>query len=215
MTAHAGGAAYSSSSAASAATRAELRAHMRRLRRSLSPQTQYRAALSVAHRLLRLALLKPGARIGVYLALPGELNLQPFFDRAWRRGCRLFVPHITHVRRRRMAFYPLTPASQLREGQWNIPQLRDPHRLHYVDSNTLDAVLVPTVAFDRQGHRLGMGGGFYDRHFARRRYAPRWRPHLIGIAYACQEVAALNAQPHDVHLELIVTEHAVIRASRP
>jgi 5-formyltetrahydrofolate cyclo-ligase len=212
MTAHVGGA-IPSSQAAVAAERTALRIQMRSLRRSLPLDKQRQATLAVTQQLLRLPLFKAGARIGIYLALPGELNLQPFIEHAWARGCRLFVPHITHARRRTMAFYRFTPISRLRIGQWRIPQLCNIHSQQRIDTAMLDAVLVPTVAFDRHGNRLGMGAGFYDRHFARLLRTPGWqRPHLIGVAYACQEVPALGAQPHDVRLELIATERAIFRS---
>jgi 5-formyltetrahydrofolate cyclo-ligase len=193
-----------------------LRQQLRRKRRAIPPTEQASAATAVARLLSRQPLIKPGARIGVYLALPGELNLQPFIELAWMRGCRVFVPHISHARRKQMAFYPLQPGSPLQAHDWGMPQLRDVEHQQRCPTDRLDVVLVPTVGFDTRGNRLGMGGGFYDRHFARLSRAGRWhRPHLIGVAYACQEVARLETQPHDVRLELIVTERAIFRAQTP
>lgn len=215
MTAQAGGA-IPLSLATLMARRNALRQQLRRRRRAIPPAEQTKAATAVARLLSRQPLIKPGARIGVYLALPAELNLQPFIELAWRRGCRLFVPHISHARRKQMRFYRLQPGSRLQAHDWGMPQLRDIERQQYCPSDRLDVVLVPTVGFDIRGNRLGMGGGFYDRHFARLSRAARWRrPHLIGVAYACQEVARLDTQPHDVRLELIVTEHAIFRAQTP
>ncbi len=211
MTAQAGGA-IPSSQVALATDRSALRQQLRRIRRSLSSSEQRNAAAAVARRLARHPLCKPGARIGIYLAMPGELCLQPFVEQAWARGCRLFAPHITHTRRGLMAFYPYTPSSPLKTNQWGIPQLREPRR-YPIAAITLDVVLVPVVGFDAQGNRLGMGAGFYDRHFARLRRSAQWRrPHLIGVAYACQQVPSLPIQPHDVGLEMIVTERATLRA---
>jgi 5-formyltetrahydrofolate cyclo-ligase len=157
-------------------------------------------------------MIRPGARIGVYLALPGELSLQPFIDLALQRGCRLFVPHITHARRRQMAFYPLLADSRLQAHRWGMPQLRDAGRQIW-RSDRLDVVLVPLLGFDAQGNRLGMGGGFYDRHFARLTRAKHWRrPRLLGVAYACQQLSRLESQPHDVRLEEIVTDRGLLRA---
>ena len=63
---------------------------------------------------------------------------------------------------------------------------------------------MPLVGFDRLGHRLGMGGGFYDRTFAAESWRFR-RPCLIGVAHDCQEVEQLSAQPWDVPLDALVT----------
>jgi 5-formyltetrahydrofolate cyclo-ligase len=71
----------------------------------------------------------------------------------------------------------------------------------------LDLVLVPLVGFDARGNRLGMGGGFYDRHFAFLRNRQAWRrPLLIGIAFDVQRVPRLSGASHDVPLWGIVTE---------
>jgi 5-formyltetrahydrofolate cyclo-ligase len=187
---------------------------MRRLRRALPQHERCKAALAVAHQLLRLPLFKPGARIGIYLALPGELSLQVLIEQAWARGCRCCATHHS-CPPQTDGVLSFTPASRLYTGPWRIPQLRDLHRQQKIDTATLDAVLVPTVAFDPLGNRLGMGAGFYDRHFARLRRTPGWqRPHLIGVAYACQQVAVLGTQPHDVRLEMIATECTLLRAQR-
>ena len=211
MTAQVGGASPLSR-AAVITERNALRQQLRRARRLFSPPQQHYAAKAVASRLGRDPLITPGARIGIYLALPEELNLDEFIALAWSRGCQLFVPHITHLRRRRMAFHPFTCASRLRTHRWGMPQLRD-IRQPAINSLILDAVLVPLVGFDVSGQRLGMGAGFYDRHFARLRGSRQWRrPRLIGVAYAAQQVSQLPAPAHDIRLDRIVTERAVIVA---
>ena len=78
-----------------------------------------------------------------------------------------------------------------------------------VEAASLDVVLLPLVGFDRQGHRLGTGGGFYDRTFAFRQQSPA-PPLLIGIAYTCQEVDSLEPAEWDVDLDWVVTEREAI-----
>jgi 5-formyltetrahydrofolate cyclo-ligase len=73
-----------------------------------------------------------------------------------------------------------------------------------------DLVLVPLLAFDRQGGRLGYGKGYYDRTLAKLRAGPR-PPVAIGLAFADQEVADVPTGPHDVALDAVVTEHALLR----
>ncbi|MDO7653149.1 MAG: 5-formyltetrahydrofolate cyclo-ligase, partial [Porticoccus sp.] len=70
----------------------------------------------------------------------------------------------------------------------------------------LDLILLPLVAFDHRGNRLGMGGGFYDRTLARQKNFTR----LIGLAQSCQETDSIAHQPWDITLHAIVTEKTVI-----
>src|SRR5690606_3324712 len=73
-----------------------------------------------------------------------------------------------------------------------------------------DIMLVPLAAFDWRGHRLGYGAGHYDRAIARLHAADR-RPHLIGVAFDCQEVEGVPDEPHDVMLAEILTESGLRR----
>ena len=74
-------------------------------------------------------------------------------------------------------------------------------------ANELDVVVTPLVAFDENGHRIGMGGGYYDRFFAALRTRKRWlRPKLIGFAFDCQKVARISPNPWDIRLSRVFTE---------
>ena len=113
-----------------------------------------------------------------------------------------------------MSFVPITPTTDFGINWYGIEEpvtgLRGQKFLR-----ELDTVLVPTVAFDARGHRLGMGAGYYDRAMQRRRDRSRaWRrPLLVGIAFGFQEVAAIEPQPWDVALDMIVTERGVLRCA--
>lgn len=206
MTAQAGGA----SPLSIAAQRRALRQQLRRERRAIPLARRRAAAVAVARRLARDPLIKPGARIGIYLAMRDELDLHVFIKIAQQRRCQLFVPHVTHLRRRQMRFYRLHPDSRLQVHRWGMPQLRVVRQP--IASSMLDVVLVPLLGFDARGNRLGMGAGFYDRHFARLQRSTRWRrPRLMGVAYACQELPALLNQKHDVKLDYLVTERGRMR----
>ena len=79
----------------------------------------------------------------------------------------------------------------------------------------IDVVLAPLVAFDSEGNRLGMGGGFYDRTLARLGHLRHWRtPRLVGVAYDFQKVDALPAQDWDVPLDAVVSEREVYAGRR-
>ncbi len=77
---------------------------------------------------------------------------------------------------------------------------------HILAAENLDSVLMPLVAFDKQGHRLGAGGGYYDRTFGFLAPSSSKKPHMIGLAYAVQEAEFIPSDPWDIALNGVVTE---------
>lgn len=203
MTAQAGGASPSLSPG-------EARRHFRTLRRGLSAVERDAAERAIRRELRRLGLWRRGRRVGVYLGMPGEVDLRSSFDDAWARGAQLFVPRIRHPRSGEMSFVPLHPGAPMRRNRFGIDE---PAAAARVPLLSLDAVLVPLVAFDARGHRLGMGAGFYDRALRRRldRTQSFRRPHLVGIAFSIQQADTIGRAPWDVALDLVVTERGVVR----
>ena len=147
------------------------------------------------------AFLRAG-RFAAYLPHGGEVDLRPLLERAWRDGRESYLPV---VGRGRLRFLPYAPGTPLRRNRYGIAEPDLPARWQ-VRAQALDLILVPLVAYDPQGNRLGMGGGYYDRTFAflhRRRWR---RPLLVGAAFAFQRVPALHANPWDVPLDGVATE---------
>ena len=189
--------------------RAELRRRLRRRRAALPPLERARAARAIAAHLAAAGLLRPGLRIGAYLAVRSEISLAPFIDHARRAGCRLWLPRITDTRTHRMGFVPAGAA--LRRGPHGIPE---PAAGAHCAAQWLQVILVPLVGFDAAGHRLGSGAGYYDRALAFRTGRRRWRgPRLIGVAHSCQQAAAIAALPTDVPLDAVVTEKGLFSCS--
>lgn len=189
----------------SAQRRAQRQA-MRQRRARLAQPARRAAALAAARHFARVGLLRPGLRLGAYLAAPDELDTAPLLRRAHQRGARIFVPRLSPVHPAGMGFAPLVPP--LRRNRFGLPE---PLARLTVPVRALDIVLVPLVAFDRQGHRLGMGGGFYDRALSFRRRRRRWRgPRLIGLAFAMQELPAIEPAPWDVRLDAVLTEKGLL-----
>jgi 5-formyltetrahydrofolate cyclo-ligase len=187
-----------------------LRRWLRARRRDITGQARRDAALRVARLIEGARWLRPGRRIGLYLAMPDELDTAPLIARARKRGCHIAVPRITSTRHNRMRFEDL--AGALHRGAFGIsePAAGAPRQ-----ARELDVVFLPLVGFDRQGNRIGMGRGFYDRFFAHRARMRRWcRPLLVGIAYDEQCVSALQPAAHDVPLDALVTQSTVLRFGR-
>jgi 5-formyltetrahydrofolate cyclo-ligase len=189
-----------------------LRRRLRRLRQALPAGVRARAERDITRALRHLRVFRPGARIGIYLAVRGEADLAGSLGAARRAGAMIYAPRITSRRRSTMIFLPLPPAGGTADNVFGIAEPRAPAARRQPVMR-LDAVLLPLVGFDRRGHRLGMGAGFYDRALRRRKDASRaWkRPRLIGIAFSVQELPAIDAAPWDVPVDCVVTEREIIR----
>jgi 5-formyltetrahydrofolate cyclo-ligase len=186
--------------------RAELNARRRAVSAAGRGAAAERAALH-ADRALRLAAAQ---RIAVYAALAVELDSAPLIALALRRGCRIFLPRIDGRRRSRgMRFVEL--GGTLRENRLGIGE---PAGFATIGARWLDLVFLPLVGFDRRGLRLGTGGGFYDRAFAFRQLRRVWhKPLLVGFGYAFQQVERLEAAPHDVLMDAVVTDEGFMRCT--
>jgi len=159
---------------------------------------QRRAALRLAQRAATLPWFRRAKTIAFYMPADGEIDPLPLMSLAWRLGKRTFLPSLQ--RGNRLAFVEFYPNAPLRLNRFGIPE---PWRTRSIALHRLDAVCLPLVGFDREGGRLGMGGGFYDRTFAAGR-APQ--PRLIGLAHALQECDNLPREAWDVPLHGIATD---------
>lgn len=190
-----------------------LRNRLRQQRRALSEAQQRQHALAATHAFARSKWLNGAKKIAVFFSADGELDTAPLIRALCKRkGVQLFLPVLMHPPfPAPMRFARWSPGAPLRPNRYGIPEPAN-HR-HMLTGCELDLVIVPLVAFDRHGHRLGMGGGYYDRTFAPCRNHSR-RPLLIGWAHALQEVPELPARPWDIPLDGVVTEQG-IRRFRP
>ena len=172
-------------------TKAELRAHFKKLRREVSAEARRRASASVCSQLLAKPL---GLVVAVYLAGPDELDLSAFIEAALRRGTRILAPRWTGETYRLAELRGLSPAD-LRPGPHGILEPK-------ADAARVEAVswIVPGLAFTRDGVRLGYGGGWYDRLLADVDASVS----VLGVAYPFQVVDSLPSEPHDRRLTGVV-----------
>jgi 5-formyltetrahydrofolate cyclo-ligase len=195
-----------------------LRRRLRALRRSLPRDERQKAERAIGNALRHLKLLRRGHRVALYLAMAGEVDLQPTIEAAWQAGCLLHAPRIASRRRGKMLFVPFLPGARLRANP-NAYGIAEPvaSAAAAISPRNLDVVLMPVVGFDRHGNRLGMGAGYYDRALRHLRGGSRrWRrPRLVGLAFACQEVERIVPSTWDIPLDVVVTERGVIVPERP
>lgn len=189
----------------SAQARKRLRAQLRAKRRAVTPEMRDWAARRVAYHAEHRFALHPGQRIAVYAPFAEELDVGPLARVALRHGARLYLPRIVDQRRCRMRF--VAASGTMHRNRLGI---LEPPGSHHLPCTALDLVFVPLVGFDAAGMRLGMGAGYYDRAFAFLNLRTLWRkPRLVGVAYSVQRVGVINAAPHDVRLDAVVTEDGV------
>ncbi len=198
-------------------SRSETRKRIVAARRALSEQAQREAATALALNARKIAPLMLAKRVAAYVPVRGEASPHVILNTI--KAPDVCIPVIYDMRGGLMKFC------------WaDQTVLNDPKKLYGpttvrnsygipepvmsqtpVRTRTLDAVLVPLVAFDRQGNRLGLGAGFYDRAFAFKNWHTHAsRPALIGIAYTFQEVDQLEAASWDVPLDVIITPAEII-----
>ena len=189
------------------ATRNALRAPLRERRRALTPADQARAASRLVAQFLSARIARSSRHIALYLPNDGEIDPQPLLARlaAMRKTC--YLPILSRLKHDRLWFAPYTDKTPLAENRFGIPEPVTPAR-QWRRAQELDLILMPLVAFDSAGNRLGMGGGFYDKSLAFLHSRAHWhRPHLVGLAHDFQRVPHIEPCAWDVPLAAVVTDH--------
>ncbi|WAT01145.1 5-formyltetrahydrofolate cyclo-ligase [Rouxiella chamberiensis] len=181
--------------------RQAIRTEVRQRRKQLTQQQQQVFALEATQRIATHPRIVQAETLSVFLSFDGELDTAPLIDRLWQDGKKLYLPVLHPSEPGHLLFLRYTAETPLVRNRLNIlePVLEESEILPL---EQLDIILTPLVAFDSQGQRLGMGGGFYDRTLA------NWRergPYPIGIAHDCQWVEALPIEEWDVPLPEILT----------
>jgi 5-formyltetrahydrofolate cyclo-ligase len=186
--------------------RSNIRRHMRQARRALSETQRFKCAVALANRVKAHPLFKQSRHLAAYFAVDGEMDPGPLIEHAWSMGKTVYMPVLKPCCDSQLWFTPYQSGDRLIPNRFGIPEpVRACHKL--VSPLKLDLVLAPLVAFDDQGNRMGMGGGYYDRSFAFLRQRKLWyRPRLMGLAYEFQRRARLQASPWDIPLNAIATE---------
>lgn len=187
------------------AAKRELRRRLVAQRRALGADVREAASLAACARIATLPEWREARTVAIYAAHRGELDPAGLF--AHREGRRLLFP-VVEDGDPILRFFRVDDPARLSPGAYGIlaPTV-DPAAELPLDA--IDLFVVPGVAFDAEGHRLGLGGGYYDATLPlARRQAPR-----LGFAHAFQVVAAVPHAAHDVRVDLVVTEGSVLRVA--
>ena len=178
-----------------------LRKTLRRTRRQLSRHAQSRAEQQSLWRLHQHHKFKSAKRIGLYLHAFGEVRTRQLILLSFAQGKQVYLPMICNMNQH-LVWVKISQSQYL--AQRFAPHhlgMQQPMQSRGLAVNQLDLLIVPLLACDRHGVRLGMGGGFYDRTLARHPHIP----YRLGLAHDFQMVDQLNRQPWDQTLHSLVS----------
>jgi 5-formyltetrahydrofolate cyclo-ligase len=176
---------------------------MRSRRGGIGAEEARAAGREVARILLELSEFAPPAQVALYATLPAELPIEPLFGALREQGRTPLFPRCIGDR---LEFAPAERFDDLAPGRYGVAEPVAPA----VTLWARDVVVVPGLAFDGQGRRLGQGAGYYDRTFPPGSEAPR----LVGVGFDCQRVEVVPAGRADRRMDAVVTERGVIRVER-
>ncbi len=187
---------------------ASIRDTIKAQRNTLSPDDIADASIEISRRLWSLPVLSRARRIACYFPVGGEIDCRFFVTAAWQRGRTTLLPMLNGLELR---FSTYDSKSVFLRNRYDIPEPTGKN-LQIKRPQEIDVVLVPLVAFDTIGNRIGMGGGYYDRSFRFMRNRTTWhRPTLIGLAHDFQKVPLIKAHSWDIPLQFVVTEKSIYR----
>lgn len=189
---------------------AQLRRTIFQKRRHLTLRQRRLAGRATTHLLLRHPLIKRSQHIGIYLDAFGEVPTRLLLTQLLKLNKSVYLPVVirTHTA---LQWRPIGHFSCLSRLVHHPLGMLQPMWSRAYPVNRLDCLIMPLVAFDDLGHRVGMGGGYYDRTLA---IEPH-RVHRIGLAYEFQKVATtLSTQPWDQALDAVVTPQQIYTFKR-
>ena len=180
-----------------------LREHLKLKRKHLSRKESDDMSHAIYQRITRSKWIREYSNIGIYHPVNGEANTLQLINFMWSIGQQVFLPIID---KKNLLFGKVNVDSKLKKNRFGIPEPSITKSIQ-MSANLLDMIFVPLVAFDLNGHRIGMGSGYYDRTFEKKLSIKDTKgPVLVGLAYEFQKQECLNYQPWDVPLDMVVTE---------
>ena len=183
--------------------RTALRRQFRKLRQSLTSLEQTIACEDALFNIQQLPQILRANNIAIYLSADGEVDTHPIIEYFWQQGKKVYLPVLHPFAKGHLLFLEYTPDTPMIENVFNIQEPKlDVTRV--IPVSKLDIIFTPLVAFDSEGHRLGMGGGYYDRTLESW-FRDKQGPFPIGLAHNNQFVQHLPVEHWDVPLPMVVT----------
>ncbi|MHC1630366.1 MAG: 5-formyltetrahydrofolate cyclo-ligase [Methanoculleaceae archaeon] len=177
-----------------------IRQRMKSWRATLPPELRSRFSRRICRNVA--TYLEPYRTVLVYMSKPPEVDTRPLATELLKRGVRLVVP-IIERETRSLRLSQIGDLSHLVPSTFNVPEPIGSEVP--VDPMSIEAAVIPMIAFDRSGSRLGYGAGYFDRFLSQNRHI-----NAIGIAFSGQEVDRIPPDPLDIPMDCIITEREII-----
>ena len=176
----------------------------KKARRGMRPEDRDEASRVIVQRIIQTTIFRNAETIMIYNAMPDEVDITSLSEMPEANGKIICYPHVLgkgHMK----ALFPSGEDDWI-EGEYGIRE-PNPDTSKEICPEEIDLILCPCTAFDENGGRMGMGGGYYDR------YLPLCRHAVIGaVAFETQKVPSVPMEEHDIRMELIFTEKAVYKS---
>lgn len=187
----------------------QLRQRILQTRKHLSPTHCARASSQLCTKLQHNLYFKRAKRIAFYFAQNGEIDPIALIQQVSTHGKSIYLPRLSSHKHNTLIFLQVTKDTKLYQNKYGIPEPKiTPAAI--TPPYLLDLILCPLVAFDLQGHRLGMGGGYYDRTFKFKKHT-KHKPLLVGLAHDFQQCPHVPFTDRDIALDMVVTPTRVIK----
>lgn len=185
------------------AEKRDVRQKMLLTRKKIKKELRAKKSAEIINRLVSLDEFQGVKRVMVYVNFQEEVETRRLIEYFWEQHVEVVVP-ICDPKKRELNASLLYSFDELAPGNFGVLEPTK-QAIRLVDVDTIDLIIVPGLAFDRHGGRIGYGAGYYDRFFERTPDAT-----IIAVAYAEQIIANVPMEPHDKRMPYIVTDNEVI-----
>jgi len=185
-------------------SKSDIRARVLGRRDALAPAERRRLSADITARILSMPAYRESKTILAYSSFGSEFATGAFIGAVLESDRTLVLPRVNRATRRLDLYCVADPQREFVAGSWGIAE-PDPRVCAPVSPAAVDMVLVPGIAFDRGGARIGYGGGYYDKLFEACFTLGR-RPRMLAPTFGCQIIDAVPVEPHDVLVDHVITE---------
>ena len=183
--------------------RKQLRELLRARRRELSSEEQKKASGALLNIICREHIVSDCQHVALYLANDGEINPETLVHWLWKEGVQCYLPVLDSKKKGELLFLSYNSETPLFKNKYGIKEPLGAN-VKAISPKALDLVFMPLTGFTKDGQRMGMGGGFYDKTFAFTETESQ--PRLIGLAHECQKIDNTYASVWDIPMQGIVTD---------